>query len=137
MQGIKSRQSGLRAGRTAPGVPTPAQARELAEAWRSQLRKGTLELAVLLLLRREPRYGLRLVEDLNVAGLGVAEGSIYPLLARLRAEGKVETEWVDRGVGHAHKVYRLSPVGEAACATLLEAWRDFSVAFERITEGRR
>ncbi len=107
------------------------------EAWRSQLRKGSLELAVLLLLRAEPRYGLKLVEALNAAGLGVAEGSIYPLLSRLRAEGKVETEWVDRGVGHAHKYYRLSPEGEAACAAMLEAWRDFSKAFERITGGKR
>src|SRR5574337_270992 len=103
------------------------------DSWLSQLRKGTLELAVLLLLRRERRYGLRLVEDLNAAGLGVAEGSIYPLLARLRAEEKVETEWVDRGIGHAHKYYRLSRLGEAT----LEAWRDFSKAFERITGGRR
>jgi PadR family transcriptional regulator PadR len=108
-----------------------------ADAWRSQLRKGTLELAVLLLLRKEQRYGLKLVDDLNAAGLGVAEGSIYPLLARLRSEGKVETEWVDRGVGHAHKYYRLSAEGEAACAAMLEAWRDFSKAFERITGGRR
>lgn len=107
------------------------------DAWRSQLRKGTLELAVLSLLRRERRYGLQLVDDLNAAGLGVAEGSIYPLLSRLRAEGKVETEWVDRGVGHAHKVYRLSPHGEACCAAMLAVWRDFTRGFERIAGGKR
>jgi len=110
---------------------------QLADAWRSQLRKGTLELAVLLLLGRAPRYGLQLVDDLNVAGLGVAEGSIYPLLSRLRTEGKVETEWVDRGVGHAHKVYRLSAHGEACCAAMQAVWRDFSRGFERIAGGKR
>jgi len=108
-----------------------------ADAWRSQLRKGTLELAVLLLLRRAPRYGLQLVDDLQAAGLGVAEGSIYPLLARLRAEGKVETEWVDPGAGHAHKVYRLSASGEAWCSALQAAWRDFTKGFDRIAGGRR
>jgi PadR family transcriptional regulator PadR len=110
---------------------------QLADAWRSQLRKGTLELAVLLLLGRAPRYGLQLVDDLNAAGLGVAEGSIYPLLSRLRTEGKVETEWVDRGVGHAHKVYRLTAHGEACCAAMQAVWRDFSRGFERIAGGRR
>lgn len=106
-------------------------------AWRSQLRKGTLELAVLVLLSEERGYGLQLVERLNALGLGVAEGSIYPLLSRMRAEGKVETEWVDQGVGHAHKYYRLTRQGEAARAAMLEAWRDFSKVFQRITEERR
>lgn len=108
-----------------------------ADAWRSQLRRGTLELAVLLLLRTEQRYGLQLLDDLNDAGLGVAEGSIYPLLARLRAEGKVQTEWVDPGIGHAHKYYRLSPRGEAACDAMLTIWREFSRGFDRITRRRR
>ena len=106
-------------------------------AWRSQLRKGTLELAVLLLLRREEQYGLRLVEQLDALGFGVSEGSIYPLLSRMRAEGKVATRWVDQGVGHAHKYYGLTRRGEAACAAMLEEWRDFSRAFERVIGGGR
>lgn len=106
-----------------------------AFAWRSQLRKGTLELAVLLLLRQGDRYGLQLVEELNASGMGVAEGSIYPLLSRMRAEKKVETEWVDPGAGHARKYYRLTRRGEATCAAMLDAWRDFGLAFERIAGG--
>ncbi len=107
------------------------------DGWRTQLRKGSLELAVLLALREEPRYGLQLVERLNGQGLGVSEGSIYPLLARLRAEQKVETEWVDPGAGHAHKYYRLSKRGRAACQAMLEAWRDHAAALERIIGGAR
>ena len=106
-----------------------------ALAWRSQLRKGTLELAVLLLLRRGRRYGLQLVDELNASGFGVAEGSIYPLLSRMRAERKVETEWVDPGAGHARKYYRLSKRGEESCAAMLDAWRGFKSAFERIAGG--
>jgi len=102
-------------------------------AWRSQLRKGTLELAVLRLLRKERRYGLQLVDLLNAHGFGVSEGSIYPLLSRLRAEEKVETEWVDEGVGHAKKFYRLTRRGQETCAAMLSAWREFNRAFERVT----
>jgi PadR family transcriptional regulator PadR len=107
------------------------------EAWRTQLRKGSLELAVLLSLRGEPRYGLALVEHLNGRGLGVSEGSIYPLLSRLKVEQKVETEWVDPGAGHSHKYYRLTRRGRAACQAMLEAWRDYALAFERIIGGER
>ncbi len=110
---------------------------EQVRAWRSQLRKGTLELAVLRLLRTTRRYGLQLVDDLNAHGFGVSEGSIYPLLSRLRAERKVETAWVDDGVGHAHQYYRLTPHGEATCGAMLAAWREFSRAFDRVTGERR
>ena len=109
--------------------------RQQVTAWRSQLRKGTLELAVLQLLLQERRYGLELVDLLNAHGFGVSEGSIYPLLSRLRAERKVETEWVDDGVGHAHKYYALTRHGEATCEAMLVAWREFSRAFERITQA--
>lgn len=107
-----------------------------ASAWRSQLRKGTLELAVLLLLRKERRYGLQIVEILNEAGLGISEGSVYPLLARLKTENKVSTEWVEEDVGHAHKYYELTEHGRAACAVLHEAWRDYVKAFDRLA-GRK
>jgi PadR family transcriptional regulator PadR len=103
-------------------------------AWRSQLRKGTLELAVLLALRKERRYGLELVDLLNAAGLGISEGSIYPLLSRLRSEGKVETEWVDPGEGHAKKYYRLTERGRAAVKAMLAAWREFGAGFERLVK---
>ena len=101
-------------------------------AWRSQIRKGSLELAVLLALRKERRYGLELVDVLNAAGLGISEGSIYPLLSRLRAEAKVETEWVDPGEGHAKKYYRLTERGRATARAMLAAWRDFGAGVERL-----
>ena len=101
-------------------------------AWRSQLRKGTLELAVLLLLKRERRYGLEMVDLLNAQNLGISEGSIYPLLSRLRTEKKVKTEWVDDGVGHAHKYYELTARGRAACDAMTIAWRSYVGAFDRL-----
>lgn len=104
-------------------------------AWRSQLRKGTLELAVLVALRKRRRYGLELVDMLNKAELGISEGSIYPLLSRLKAEGKVETEWVDEGVGHAHKYYTLTSHGRAVLKAMLAGWREFNAAFDALVEN--
>ena len=104
-------------------------------AWRSQLRKGTLELAVLVALRKRRRYGLELVDMLNKAELGISEGSIYPLLSRLKAEGKVETEWVDEGVGHAHKYYTLTSHGRAVLKAMLTGWREFNAAFDALVEN--
>ena len=89
--------------------------------WRSQLRKGSLELAVLVALQKKPRYGLELVDLLNQLKLGISEGSIYPLLSRLKAENKVETEWVEEKTGHAHKYYRLTDDGRAISRLMVAA----------------
>jgi PadR family transcriptional regulator PadR len=110
--------------------------RSEASAWKSQLRKGTLELAVLLLLRRERRYGVQIVEIVNEAGLGISEGSVYPLLARLKAEKKVSTEWVEEGAGHAHKYYELTAHGRAVCHALLQAFREYTAAFDRLAGNK-
>lgn len=105
------------------------------DRWRSQLRKGSLELAVLACLARRPAYGLELVDTLNAASLGISEGSIYPLLARLRAEKKVTTEWVDGGVGHAHKVYDLTDEGRRAFRAMRAAWTEFGAAMDALLDG--
>ena len=104
------------------------------DSWRSQLRKGSLELAVLIALRKQARYGLELVDLLNQAKLGMSEGSIYPLLSRLRAEKKVKAEWVDAGVGHSHKYYELTASGRATLKAMLVAWREFGAAYDRLLE---
>jgi len=101
--------------------------------WRAQLRKGTLELGVLLLLRSERRYGLEIVERLNEAGLGISGGSIYPLLSRLKAEKKVSAKWVEESAGHAHKYYELTAFGRSSCAALFKAWMEYVAAMERIS----
>lgn len=102
------------------------------QAWCSQLRKGSLEFAVLLALRKQRRYGMELVDLLKKVKLGMSEGSIYPLLSRLRAEKKVKTEWVDSEAGHAHKYYELTETGRATLKAMSEAWDNFNEAFDRL-----
>ena len=66
-----------------------------AQNWQEQLRRGTLELAVLLAIAPEPRYGLEILRHLEFADLVLAEGTIYPLLGRLEREGLLASEWVE------------------------------------------
>ena len=99
-------------------------------SWKSQLKKGTLELAILALLDARVSYGLELLERLNEFKLEVSDGSIYPLLARLRSEGKVTTQWVDEGVGHAHKYYSLTPHGRQILKKLVAAWHEYTGAID-------
>ncbi|MEN0062768.1 MAG: PadR family transcriptional regulator [Myxococcota bacterium] len=84
------------------------------------------------LLRGRPRYGLELVECLS--SLGVKSGSIYPLLARIRREGKVESEWVADGVGHPRKYYSLTLLGARTYEAKRHAWSSFSSALQALLE---
>lgn len=89
------------------------------EKWKSQLRKGFLELCVLTLLdRRDRAYGLEILETLKSRGLDLVEGTLYPLLTRLLNEGKVAATWETPGTGHPRKFYNLSTGGREHLAAL-------------------
>ncbi|MEM1034099.1 MAG: PadR family transcriptional regulator [Myxococcota bacterium] len=105
--------------------------------FRSQLLKGSLELAVLLVLCTKDRYGLEIVEVLNATeGMRVSEGSIYPLLNRLRKEQKLESRWVERDKGHALKYYSLTPTGRRACRAMWGVWEAYTAAVAQLEGGR-
>lgn len=95
----------------------------------TQLRKGSLELAVLALLAAEPRYGADIVDDLAARpGLEVSGGTIYPLLTRLKNSRLVETVWRESPVGPPRKYYSLTPSGRAQLAAQRDAWLTLSRA---------
>jgi PadR family transcriptional regulator PadR len=93
----------------------PAPVPDLApsfESWTSQVRKGFLELCVLNALVAEEQYGYDLVKSLvAVQGVGVTEGTLYPLLSRLRLQGLIESRLVESTGGPARKYYRLTRAG--------------------------
>lgn len=92
---------------------------DILDNWTVQLRKGILELCVLNALAGGERYGYDLVKGLlAVPGLGVTEGTIYPLLSRLRVQGLVETRLVESSEGPARKYYRLTRTGKSALASM-------------------
>ncbi len=82
------------------------------EANSTQLRKGTLELCILAVLGEEEEYGYQIVKKLNEAGeLEVSEGTVYPILARLKNDGYIVAQWKEPATGAARKYYRLSNLG--------------------------
>ncbi len=85
------------------------------ENWIVQVRKGILEVAILNALEDRERYGYDLVKALvAMPGLGVAEGTVYPLLSRLRVQGLVETRLEESSEGPVRKYYSLTRVGRKA-----------------------
>mgnify|MGYP001987391542 FL=1 len=80
--------------------------------WRVQVRKGVLELCIMTALGEGERYGYELVKNLvAVPGVQVAEGSIYPLMTRLKRQGFVDTRLGASSEGPARKYYSLTPAG--------------------------
>src|SRR3954451_16762149 len=91
----------------------------------AQLRRGVIEFCVLALLRDGERYGFELVRTLSeIEGMVTSEGTLYPLLGRLRREGLVETTWRESASGPPRRYYTLTGEG----ATVLES---FTVEWER------
>ena len=85
---------------------------ESSENWETQIRKGWLELAILASLWAGRLYGLEILRRLEAGSdLVVAEGTIYPILARLKRDGLIGSQWVESEAGHPRKYYVLTPAG--------------------------
>jgi PadR family transcriptional regulator PadR len=92
----------------------------------SQLRRGVLEFCVLALLRDGERYSYELVRALGDAdGLVTTEGTLYPLLGRLRREGVVDTTWRESPSGPPRRYYHLTPDGQGALDGFVTEWTRF------------
>jgi len=101
----------------------------------AQLRRGVLEFCVLALLRDGERYGFELVRALSEAdGIVTSEGTLYPLLGRLRREGTVETTWRESPSGPPRRYYRLTPDGETALSAFREEWARFSASVDHLLQ---
>ena len=111
--------------------PTP----ESAEKWEVQLRKGSLELAILAALWEGRLYGLEILRHLESnSDLIVVEGTVYPLLNRLRTLGRVESEWVESEFGHPRKYYRLTAAGRQRALEMTRIWARFSASMSNLLE---
>lgn len=89
--------------------------------WTVQVRKGLIELCVLNALAERERYGYELVKTLvDLPGLGITEGTLYPLLSRLRLQGIVSTRLEESPEGPARKYYVLTEEGRSLRAQMLD-----------------
>jgi PadR family transcriptional regulator, regulatory protein PadR len=90
----------------------------------AQMRRGVLPYCVLAMLADQERYGFELVHSLGSAyGLVTGEGTIYPLLARLRKQGLVDTSWRESESGPPRRYYRLTSQGKDALDEFSGSWQ--------------
>jgi len=97
------------------------------DKWEVQVRKGCLELAILAVLWSGRLYGLEILRKLaDGSALIVPEGTVYPLLSRLKAEGLLTSEWVEADAGHPRKYYKLTASGRRRALQMARFWSTFS-----------
>lgn len=105
------------------------------DRWEAQLRKGALEMAALASLWNGRLYGLEIIRFLEThSRLVLAEGTIYPILNRLKTEGMLSSEWVEAEAGHPRKYYSLTEPGRRRLREMAEAWASFSSGLSRLLE---
>jgi PadR family transcriptional regulator, regulatory protein PadR len=104
-----------------------------AERWEQQMRKGALEMATLAVLWSGRLYGLEIIRRFEDSSqLTLAEGTIYPILGRLRSEGLLASEWVEAEAGHPRKYYWLTDAGRTRLQQMAETWTEFSRELGRL-----
>jgi PadR family transcriptional regulator PadR len=106
----------------------------VVEAVQVQLKKGVLELCVLALLSRGDAYGYEIASRL-ADGIEMGEGTIYPLMRRMQADGLVATYLVESSSGPSRKYYRLTDAGAARLEAQKSEWSAFSAAVNAILGG--
>jgi len=105
---------------------------EILENLRSELRRGSLIVAVLAELRQE-QYGYTLRKSLEEHGISMDEGTLYPLLRRLESQGLLASEWREQDKRNK-RFYRLSPQGEVILTQLLLDWENLSQSLRAILQ---
>jgi PadR family transcriptional regulator PadR len=101
--------------------------------WTVQVKKGVLELSILNALAADERYGYDLVKSLvEVPGLGVTEGTVYPLLSRLRVAGLISSRLEESSSGPARKYYSLTKEGRKAMDTMNQYLGELNRGVERL-----
>jgi PadR family transcriptional regulator PadR len=102
------------------------------ESGKAQMRKGLLELCALLVISKGEMYSSDILEKMKSAGLLIVEGTIYPLLSRLKSEGLLTYNWVESASGPPRKYYSLTASGRNALEQLKSTWRALSKSVESL-----
>ena len=106
---------------------------ETLSGGQQELRRGTVVLACLLLLRA-PGYGYALLDQLRDIGFAVEANTLYPLLRRLEGQGMLTSAW-NTEEARPRKFYRISPDGERFATELLADWGRLDASIRRLAEG--
>ena len=106
----------------------------MSESLLVQLRKGALDMCVLALLARSDGYAYEIASRLAV-DIGMGEGTIYPLMRRMQADGLVKTYLEESSSGPPRKYYQLTKAGHAALAAQRAEWNSFVASVARVLDA--
>ena len=106
------------------------------EKTKAQMRKGVLELCILSILSKGDAYSSDIIEKLKKAQLLVVEGTLYPLLTRLKNEGFLQYRWEESTQGPPRKYYELTELGERVLNELKTAWLELVNSINQIIEPK-
>jgi len=103
--------------------------------WKSQVKKGTLAFILLNVLKGKEFYGFELMEQVKRhTDIEIAEGTLYPLMNRLKKEGLVDSKWVEQESGIPRKYYVLTDTGEETLEVMRTYWSDLESSIKSITK---
>jgi PadR family transcriptional regulator PadR len=97
---------------------------------KSQMRKGYLEYCILLIINRKPAYVSDIINELKEARMIVVEGTLYPLLSRLKNNGILSYQWQESVSGPPRKYYELTEKGQIFLAELESGWDELAHAIQ-------
>jgi len=102
------------------------------EKTKAQMRKGVLELCTLAIISEKDVYASDIIEELKSSDLIVVEGTLYPLLTRLKNDGLLQYRWEESTSGPPRKYYQLTKEGEDSLTALKQSWKELSIAVDKI-----
>jgi PadR family transcriptional regulator PadR len=103
------------------------------ENTQSQMRKGVLEFCILSIIKRGEAYPSDIIEEMKSANLSILEGTLYPLLTRLKNADLLSYRWVESSGGPPRKYFTLTEKGASFYASLENTWEEMTGAVERVT----
>lgn len=105
--------------------------------WKTQIKRGTLEFCILLMIRQKPSYGYEIISTLEgYPILAAKENTIYPLLRRLLKEGYISSTWQESAEGlPPRKYYALTDQGQEYLTAMGEEWDNLLTAIEALKNG--
>lgn len=99
---------------------------------KAQMRKGILEYCILLILSKKPLYASDIIGELKTAQMIVVEGTLYPLLTRLKNDGYLSYRWEESQQGPPRKYYELTPEGQKFLNELEISWTELVDAIQQL-----
>lgn len=101
-----------------------------------QMRKGILEYCILSIISRGETYASDIIEELRNAKMLVVEGTLYPLLTRLKNNELLSYNWVESVSGPPRKYYQLTPKGTLLLKQLTDTWQELAFAVNTVTQSK-